>query len=383
MHELKIKEDLRNLIPPLSKEELQGLEASLKVEGCRDKIVVWNGYIIDGHNRYELCKKHGIEFEVLDNTNDLETEADVKLWMINNQFNRRNLPIEARLALAYKFKDIEDEKAKERQLVNLKQFADTEFAVSAPVHTRGGNTSGRSLEAIAKMAGVSARTTDQYDKIQRKGTEEQKEAISNRQASIKKVYNEIQRLERIEKNQATQWPKGKYRVIYADPPWKYGDERSGMGGAVDQYSLMDLDAIKAMPVKDLAEDNAVLFLWAPTPLMVEALEVIEAWGFKYKTQFIWNKCKGNVGNYSSVRHEHLILATKGSCIPDTTERPSSVQTIERTGRHSEKPEEFRSLIEQLYTYGNKMELFARKVVEGWEAYGNEIYDSNDSLTRVA
>jgi len=78
------------------------------------------------------------------------------------------------------------------------------------------------------------------------------------------------------------------------------------------------------------------------------------------------------GNYTSVRHEHLIIATKGSCTPDNTERFNSVQTIERTGRHSEKPEEFRNIIETLYTYGNKIELFARKATEGWEVYGNEV-----------
>ena len=111
------------------------------------------------------------------------------------------------------------------------------------------------------------------------------------------------------------------------------------------------------------------------------VEVLDAWGFKYKTQLIWNKGKGPVGNYLSVKHEHLILATKGSCTPDVTDRPNSVQTIERTGRHSEKPEEFRNIIDILYTYGNKIELFARKKVEGWESYGNEILESQELKIR--
>jgi len=373
--DLKINEEFKSLIPSLTAEEYEGLEASIIQEGCRDKIVTWKGYIIDGHNRYEICNKHSIAFEVLEKDN-FETEADVKLWMINNQFNRRNLPIATRMKLAYRFKEIEAEKAKLRQsnLSNLKQFQNdvTAIPVSAPVHTPDEKTNGRTLEVIAKMAGVSARTADQYDKIQRKGTEAQKAQVDSGDSSIKKVYTQIQRAERLEKNQATEWPKGKYRIIYADPPWKYDDERSGMGGAIDQYDLMDLEDIKALPVKDLAETDAVLFMWATAPLLKEGIEVVESWGFKYKTHVIWNKTKGLNGHYVSPRHELLFIATKGSCTPDTKDRPNSVQTIERTGRHSEKPEEFREIIETLYTYGNKVELFARTAPEGWGAYGNEI-----------
>lgn len=386
--DLQINEEFKSLIPSLTTEEYEGLEASIIQGGCRDRIVTWKGYIIDGHNRYKICKKYNIAFEVLEKDN-FETEADVKLWMIENQFNRRNLPIETRMKLAYRFKEIEAEKANERRIASLKQFtevfpdmADSEtdlevdqFAKTLPVTQPVGHREERgrgALGEIAKMANVSHTTAEQYDTIQRKGSEEQKVQVDSGQSSIKKVYTQIQRAERLEKNKSTQWPEGKYRIIYADPPWKYGDERSGMGGAIDQYDLMDLEAIKALPVKDLAEDDAVLFMWATAPLMTEAWEVIESWGFKYKTQLIWNKCKGPVGNYLSVRHEHLIIATKGSCTPDTNERPNSVQTIERKGRHSEKPEEFRKIIETLYTYGNKVELFTRKTLEGWSAYGNEI-----------
>lgn len=80
------------------------------------------------------------------------------------------------------------------------------------------------LGEIAKMAGVGHTTAEQYDAIQRKGTFEQKQAVSLGTASITKIYNNIQRQERLEQNKLTEWPKGKYRVIYADPPWQYGDE---------------------------------------------------------------------------------------------------------------------------------------------------------------
>jgi len=346
--DLKINEEFKSLIPKLTAEEYEGLEASIIQEGCRDKIVTWKGYIIDGHNRYEICNKHSIAFECLEKDN-FETEADVKLWMINNQFNRRNLPIATRMKLAYRFKEIEAEKARDRQGTRTDLIENNN--ISLPVGLR--EEKGKTLEKLAQKAGVSRATAEQYDAIQRKGTDEQKAKVDAGDSSIKKVYTQIQRAERLEKNQATEWPKGKYRVIYADPPWKYDDERSGMGGAIDQYDLMELEDIKALPVKDLAETDAVLFMWATAPLLKEGIEVVESWGFKYKTHMIWNK-------------------TKGSCTPDTKDRPNSVQTIDRTGRHSEKPEEFRKIIETLYTYGNKVELFARTAPEGWGAYGNEI-----------
>ena len=375
--ELIINPEFQNLIPPLSSEELSALEASIKHEGCRDPLVVWNNTIIDGHHRYAICIKHNISFKILEKT-ELETELDVKLWMINNQFSRRNLPTETRLALAYRFKEFEAEKAKERmQATQFKEVDNTaSVLVRYPLEIEKPNNDqkGKTLEIIAQKAGVSTRTAEQYDAIQRKGTEEQKAEVAEGKASIKKVYTQIQKAERLEKNKAAEWPKGKYRIIYADPPWQYGDERSGgnHGGAVDHYNTMSINELKNMPIASLAEDNAVLFLWATAPLLPEALELINAWGFNYKTNFIWDKVKHNMGHYNSVRHELLLIATKGSCTPDNVQLFDSVQSIKRTDRHSEKPEEFRKIIETLYTYGNKLEMFARKQADGWEVFGNEL-----------
>lgn len=133
-----------------------------------------------------------------------ETEADVKMWMINNQFNRRNLPIATRMKLAYRFKEIEAEKARERQgarndLVendtNITPLVGRSKTVEHKNKGRG------TLGEIAKMAGVGHSTAEQYDKIQRKGTEEQKAQVDSGDSSIKKVYTQIQRAERLQKYQ--------------------------------------------------------------------------------------------------------------------------------------------------------------------------------------
>ena len=110
---MKIDVEFQSLIPPLTYEEKKMLEESILSEGCRDAIVVWNDTIIDGHNRYEICTKHGIPFETV--SREFEDRNDVIEWIIKNQFGRRNLPMHERARLALRLKPVIAEKAKEKQ----------------------------------------------------------------------------------------------------------------------------------------------------------------------------------------------------------------------------------------------------------------------------
>ena len=181
--------------------------------------------------------------------------------------------------------------------------------------------------------------------------------------------------------------EGKYRVFYADPPWRYSD--SGPIGSSDNYgraerhyptlSLEELCGTEDLPngsnlaadVRAAAEANAVLFLWSTAPMMEDAFRVVRAWGFAYKTFFVWDKRRHNFGHYSSVQHEGLLVAVKGSCTPEVAQLHRSVVQIERTKKHSEKPEYFQEMIDRLYPSGNRLELFAREKREGWSCWGNE------------
>jgi len=164
----------------------------------------------------------------------------------------------------------------------------------------------------------------------------------------------------------------KYSVFYADPPWEYGDKLiEGYGAAEHHYPAMSIHELCELPIKNIVADNAVLFLWVTAPIVEECFEVIGAWGFEYKAQFIWDKVKHNYGHYNSVRHELLLICTRGSYLPETNELVDSIMSIERSDTHSEKPEEFRQIIERLYPTGKKIELFARKKVKHWEAWGDE------------
>lgn len=167
-------------------------------------------------------------------------------------------------------------------------------------------------------------------------------------------------------------PSGKFRILYADPPWKYGDQLTENYGATRfHYPAMSITELCALPIADIAEKDAVLFLWVTSPILPEAFAVISAWGFVYKAAFVWDKIAHNMGHYNSVRHEFLLICTRGSCLPDCAKLIDSVQSVER-GKHSEKPAEFRKIIETLYTHGEKLELFARAEVAGWKTWGNEL-----------
>lgn len=161
----------------------------------------------------------------------------------------------------------------------------------------------------------------------------------------------------------------KYRVVYADPPWSYGDKQNidGLGGAEKHYTTMPLKEICEIPVP--TQDNAVLFIWVTSPMLEDVFAVIKAWGFKYKTSFVWDKVAHNMGHYNSVRHELLLIATKGSCTPDVKKLYDSVVSIERS-EHSKKPSQFREMIDVLYPTGDRIELFAREASNGWDVWGN-------------
>ena len=170
----------------------------------------------------------------------------------------------------------------------------------------------------------------------------------------------------------------KYQIIYADPPWSYNDQGC-QGTMANHYKGMEIEDIKKLPVGGvLADIDCILFLWATYPMLKEALEVIEAWGFKYKTiAFQWiklNKKNGKpfygLGRWTRGNTECCLLATKGK--PKRIS-PAVFQLIEKPLiRHSEKPQEARDKIIQLMGDLPRIELFARQKTEGWDVWGNEV-----------
>lgn len=387
--EIKIDPEFESFLPALSEQEFKELEQNLVRDGVREPLVTWCGLLIDGHNRWKVIQKHSLLYETREN-HGLNSRAEVKKWQYDNQNGKRNLTIERRVAMAVKLEPVYAELARERQLVNLKQFKnkekenDQDFELQGAVPPQvverqvSGKRAGEALVQAAKSAGVGAETVRRYKEIL-EAAPEMEQDIQSGTIKIGNAYHQLKKKKHRENLKTKEWPNGKYRVILTDPPWQYGDQRSGHGGAEDHYPTMSIEELCAMPVRDLADDNSVLFMWVTAPILFESVKVVEAWGFTYKTNIIWDKVVPYIGNYTMVQHEHLIIATKGSCLPDVNKLSNSIQTIKKPRKHSEKPEEFRKIIEGMYQYGNKIELFARRKVDGWEVWGNDQALSKDGV----
>jgi len=180
----------------------------------------------------------------------------------------------------------------------------------------------------------------------------------------------------------------KYQIIYADPPWSFCDRlrsRKIVNGKMDyrelsrHYDSMGIDAICRLPIKKIAEENSILFIWSTDAHLENAFEVIKEWGFTYKTiAFVWNKktCKGNqvcfMGKWTMKGSEICLLATRGK-IHNKIKNHNVRQLVEaERKKHSQKPNEVRKRIVELMGDLPRIELFARERVEGWDAWGNEI-----------
>lgn len=160
----------------------------------------------------------------------------------------------------------------------------------------------------------------------------------------------------------------KFACIYADPAWQYGNQAT-RASTDNHYPTMTVDDICALPVAELAADNAHLHLWTTNGFLFEAKRVMEAWGFEYKSVMVWVKPQMGIGNYWRVSHEFLLLGTRGKC-PYLNRAQMSWHRADRTS-HSTKPEDFREKIE-LVSPGPRLELFGRKTSPGWTVWGNQI-----------
>lgn len=367
--EIQIDPEFQSLIPPLTPEEYNQLEINIITEGCRDALVVWNGILVDGHNRYQICTKHGLEYKTTELYRD--TREDVKAWIIQNQFGRRNLTPYQRAELALLLEPVFREKAKEKK--QEAGGAVPQKSVKPPVDTQ---------KELAKVAGVSHDTISKAKKISEQGDAETKDLLRKGEISINQAYRNLEREQKKEEQkqrrlEPVELPKGEYDVIYADPPWQYNFAPHKDGMSIEEhYDTMTVDQICDMDIP--SAKNAVLFMWATAPKLKEAMRVMEAWGFEYKTNAVWDKVKvagrgaWKSGYWFYGRHELLLVGTKGQFSPPLEDvRQESVITEPRT-KHSKKPECIYEIIESYFPNHTRIELFARQTREGWASYGNEI-----------
>ena len=160
----------------------------------------------------------------------------------------------------------------------------------------------------------------------------------------------------------------KYSTIYADPPWPYQNQAT-RSSTSNHYLVSSVEDICALPIPQLTEEKAHLHLWTTNAFLFEAKKVIEAWGFEYKSCFVWVKPQMGIGNYWRLAHEFLLLGVKGSLVFQDHSQMSWLEI--KRGKHSVKPEKLRHIIEKV-SQAPYLELFARRQAKGWTVWGDQV-----------
>lgn len=166
---------------------------------------------------------------------------------------------------------------------------------------------------------------------------------------------------------------GPYDIIYADPPWKFSSNSASKPGrnAMRHYPCMTDAEIAALPVGDVVAKHALLVMWTTSPMLVRSLEIPKAWGFEYVSQMVWVKERIGTGFWVRNRHEQVLIHKRGR-FPCPRPAPFKDSVIEGGQReHSRKPEELPNMIDLAWPGARKLEMFARRTREGWDAWGNQ------------
>lgn len=360
-------------------------------------ITIYQGCILDGWHRYQACLELGVVpvFQDFDG-GDVEALAFVKIAMAH-----RDMSIEERAAVAVALLPFEEEAAKDRRRA-------TQNNDSAPEWESFPTQDGRARDLAGEAVGVSGKTVEKAAKVAQQAPEvfermrqgqygsverasrvarlpsEQREELhelmdsglpaKEAERDVKKRTRRDERSQKINEIAKSNAPLDlgtRYPVIYADPPWRYEHSRTESREIENQYPTMTLEEICELPVDKVAAPDAVLLMWATSPKLAEALQVVTSWGFTYRTNMVWDKEVIGMGYYARQQHELLLICTRGKLpVPEPASRPRSVFR-ERRGKHSAKPAAFYTLIEDMYPEFDKIELFCRNPRPGWAVWGNQ------------
>ena len=334
--------ELANPIPPMGGEEFAQLVADIKVNGLRLPIVLMGNKILDGRNRYRACKEAGVAVrtEQYDGTEPLEFVLSANLHRRHLNESQRAM-IAARLANMPAHRSLRDKSANlqtsqpdaaaklhvsPRSVADAKKVRDTGSAVLVK-RVESGEVAVSVAAKIAKMPAADQAKIDTLAEPALRG-------------AVKKAERAKRESDLGDATRAASESIGRklYPVIYADPPWRFEpySRDTGMDRAADNhYPTMAGDNLAALELP--AADDCVLFLWATVPMEREAHRTMEAWGFTYKSQFIWVKDHAGTGYWNRNQHEILLIGTRGNApAPAPGEQyPSTIEAPVTT--HSTKP----------------------------------------------
>lgn len=381
---------LANLFPLLDGEAFDALVADIEENGLQDPVVLHeDGSILDGRNRYRACQAAGVDARM-----EMFHGPDPLAFVISKNLKRRHLNESQRAMVA-------------ARLANMRQGERTDLEPSAK---------SRKVDqaSAATRLNVSPRLVQSAKAVQEKATPEIKDAVDRGHLAVSAAAKaaalapEVQQKiaaeaatgranvvrtvikretrtlrERELGAKQTALPDKRYGVILADPEWKWqpwGAETGQDRAAENHYPTRSTDEIAARNAGAIAADDCVLFLWATASMLKDALAVMAAWGFDYKTHLVWGKERtGNArgtGYWLSDEHELLLIGTRGHVPAPTGDVQARSLQCAPVGRHSAKPELFHEIIERYFPSLPKIELNRRGPARpGWDAWGNEVSPS--------
>jgi len=357
-----------NIYPELTGEQYDNLKKSIQA-GYDDSfpIIIFENKILDGWNRYLICKELNIEpvFKEFEGN-----ELDAVMYVIKSNV-RRDLEPSVRAALIVDMEELVsklEEEARKRKLANLKH--------DESMPPRGGI--GRTSQYLANLAQVGQRTIERVKSIKKKDPKKF-EDIKRGKITAKEAEKELKQQQRHKYIQEQQEKinkgelkllEGKFEVIVIDPPWAYGtkyDPEYYIGRAACPYPEMTQEELKQLEIP--AADDCIMFLWTTHRFIWDAKELLDYWGFDYKCMLVWDKQKMGVGRFLRLQCEFCLIGIKGNPILNNDGTFRDI-LYEARREHSRKPEAFYEMVNKLCV-GRKLDYFARELRDGWEVYGNE------------
>jgi N6-adenosine-specific RNA methylase IME4 len=365
---------LAGLFPLLPPDDLRVLRDDIAANGLQEPVVMFEGQILDGRNRFLACQCAEVTVRFIDYAG-----TDPLGFVISKNLHRRHLDASQRAMVAAK-------------VATLRQGARTDLA----------SIKARSQSDAARILNIGRSPVQQAHKVLEKGGENLIEAVQTGKIAVSiaaklagfpadiqtRAVAAPERAAHIVKQatrenreadlgaKQTALPDKRYGVILADPEWRFEpwSRNTGMDRAADNhYPTSPMAEIEARDVASVAAPDCILFLWATAPMLPHALDVMRAWGFAYRTHAVWSKDCIGMGYWFRSNHELLLVGTRGN-IPAPAPGMQWRSVIDApVGAHSAKPEVVLEMIEEYFPTLPKIELNRRGPARpGWDAWGNEV-----------
>lgn len=372
---------LANIFPLIEGAAFDDLVADIREHGVREPVWLYEDQILDGRNRWRAAEVAGVDCQTRVYAGDEPVQ-----FVLSLNLHRRHLSESQRAMVGAKLANLGHGQRPDRSidLSTTQPQAAEMLNVSVPSIKRARDViAGGSPELVHAVESGSVSVSAAAD-VATLPKQEQAEIVARGEREILQAAKLIragkaeerrsERMEKIAEISKGNAPLGaseRYPVIYVDPPWRYEHAESESRAIENQYPTMSLDEIKEMEIGSIAFNDCILFMWATSPKLAEAFEVLQAWGFSYRTCAVWDKQKIGMGYYFRQQHELLLVAVRGNPpTPSPADRPSSVFSYPR-GQHSAKPHEVYELIEAMYPTLPKLEMFCRSPRTGWGVWGNQ------------